>query len=219
MTENAENSTPTWWRPAVLYQIYPRSFADSNGDGIGDLQGVIDHLDHLAWLGIDGIWLSPITVSPNADFGYDVADYCDVSPEYGTLEQFDRLVAEAGSHNIKILLDLVPNHTSDQHPWFVDSRSSSDAAHRDWYVWRDPKPDGSLPNNWVSTFGGPAWELDQASGQYYLHNFLPEQPDLNWWNEDVRNAFDDILRFWWDRGRGRLPDRRVQHGGEGRRAA
>jgi alpha-glucosidase len=200
MSGSPEGGAAAWWRPAVLYQIYPRSFADSDGDGIGDLQGVIDHLDHLAWLGIDGIWLSPITVSPNADFGYDVADFCDISPEYGTLEVFGRLVAEAGRRNIKILLDLVPNHTSDRHPWFIDARSSPDAAHRDWYVWRDPKPDGSLPNNWASTFGGPAWELDEASGQYYLHNFLPEQPDLNWWNEDVRNAFDDILRFWWDRG-------------------
>jgi alpha-glucosidase len=200
MSPSPEGSAVAWWRPAVLYQIYPRSFADSNGDGIGDLQGVIDHLDHLAWLGVDAIWLSPITVSPNADFGYDVADYCDVSPEYGTLEVFDRLVAEAGRRNMKVLLDLVPNHTSDRHPWFIDSRSSPDSAHRDWYVWRDPKPDGSYPNNWVSTFGGPAWSLDEVSGQYYLHNFLPEQADLNWWNDDVRNAFDDILRFWWDRG-------------------
>jgi alpha-glucosidase len=189
-----------WWRSGVLYQIYPRSFADADGDGVGDLQGVIDHLDHLAWLGIDGIWLSPVTVSPDADWGYDVADYCDIDPDYGSLDTLDRLVAEAGRHGIRILLDLVPNHTSDQHPWFQDARSSTAAAHRDFYVWRDPRPDGSLPNNWLSTFGGPAWTLDEATGQYYLHNFLPEQPDLNWWNEEVRVAFDHILGFWWARG-------------------
>ncbi len=175
-------------------------FADSDGDGIGDLGGIIGHLDHLAWLGVDGIWLSPITVSPNADWGYDVADYCDVSPEYGTLADLDTLVAECGACGIRVLLDLVPNHTSDRNAWFVDARSSATSAHRDWYVWADPKADGSAPNNWVSSFGGPAWTLDPASGQYYLHNFVPEQPDLNWWNDGVRNAFDDILRFWFDRG-------------------
>jgi alpha-glucosidase len=192
--------TSSWWQRGVLYQIYPRSFADSNGDGIGDLQGVIDHLDHLSWLGIDGIWLSPITVSPNADWGYDVADYCDIDPAYGTLESLDRLVAECRARGIHVLLDLVPNHTSDQHPWFLDARSGRDARYRDFYVWRDPRPDGSLPNNWVSTFGGPAWTLDEVSGQYYLHNFLPAQPDLNWWNPDVVRAFDSILAFWWERG-------------------
>ena len=184
----------------MLYQIYPRSFADSNHDGIGDLRGVIDHLEYLAWLGVDGIWLSPITVSPNADWGYDVADYCAVQPEYGTLSDLDALVAEAHQHGIRVLLDLVPNHTSDRHPWFVDARRSRKASHRDWYVWADPKPDGSEPNNWVSSFGGPAWTLDDATGQYYLHHFLAEQPDLNWWNDDVRDAFDDILAFWFDRG-------------------
>ncbi|HSS10171.1 MAG TPA: alpha-amylase family glycosyl hydrolase [Acidimicrobiales bacterium] len=190
----------SWWKTGVLYQIYPRSFADSNGDGVGDLPGVINHLDHLEWLGVDGIWLSPITVSPNADWGYDVADYCGVQPEYGTLEDLDRLVDEAGRRHIRVLLDLVPNHTSDRHPWFLDGRSSPAAAHRDWYVWADPKGDGSPPNNWVSAFGGPAWTFDEPSGQYYLHNFLPEQPDLNWWNEEVREVFDRILRFWFDRG-------------------
>jgi alpha-glucosidase len=184
----------------VLYQIYPRSFADSDGDGVGDLRGVIDHLDHLAWLGVDGIWLSPITVSPNADWGYDVADYCDVQPEYGTLADVDELIAAAGAVGIRILLDLVPNHTSDRHRWFQHSRRSAGDPHRAWYVWADPGPDGGPPNNWVSTFGGPAWTFDEGSGQWYLHNFLPEQPDLNWWHPPVADAFDAILRFWWDRG-------------------
>jgi alpha-glucosidase len=189
-----------WWRDGVLYQIYVRSFADSNGDGIGDLRGVIDHLDHLEWLGVDGVWLSPITPSPNLDWGYDVSDYRDVDPDLGDLGTLDRLVSEAGSRGIRVLLDLVPNHTSDRHPWFVQARSSREAPHRDRYVWADPRPDGSPPNNWVSVFGGPAWELEQRTGQYYLHNFLAEQPDLDWWNEDVRREFEDILRFWLDRG-------------------
>jgi alpha-glucosidase len=196
----ARGSGPDWWREGVLYQIYVRSFADSNGDGIGDLQGVIDRLDHLEWLGVDGVWLSPTTPSPNLDWGYDVSDYRDVDPDLGDLETLDRLVAEAGTRGMGILLDLVPNHTSDRHPWFVDARSSREAEHRDWYVWADPRPDGSPPNNWVSIFGGPAWELDPPTGQYYLHNFLVEQPDLNWWNEHVRREFDDIVRFWLDRG-------------------
>ena len=194
MTERA------WWHDGVVYQIYVRSFADTDGDGIGDLRGVIDRLDHLRWLGVDGIWLSPIHPSPNRDWGYDVADYLDVHPELGDLATMDRLVAEAGARDIRILLDLVPNHTSDRHAWFADSRSSRQAAHRDWYVWADPGPDGSAPNNWLSVFGGPAWELDPATGQCYLHNFLPGQPDLNWWNREVRDAFDDIMRFWFDRG-------------------
>jgi alpha-glucosidase len=189
-----------WWRAGVLYQIYPRSFADSDGDGVGDLPGVMAHLDHLEWLGVDGIWLSPVTVSPNADWGYDVADFCAVAPEFGTLDDLDRLVAEAGRRGIRVLLDLVPNHTSDQHPWFVDSRSSRAAARRDWYVWADPKPDGSPPNNWVSSFGGPAWTLDEVTGQYFLHNHLDEQPDLNWWSEEVRDTFDGIISFWADHG-------------------
>ncbi len=189
-----------WWREGVIYQVYPRSFRDSDGDGNGDLSGVIDRLDYLQWLGVDAIWLNPITVSPNADMGYDVADYCGVQPTFGDLDTVDDLIAEAGKRDIKIVLDIVPNHSSDRHPWFIDSRSSRSSRHRDWYVWADPKTDGSPPNNWLSVFGGPAWTLDQASGQYYLHNFLPEQPDLNWWNPAVRDAFDEIYRFWFDRG-------------------
>jgi alpha-glucosidase len=189
-----------WWRTAVLYQIYPRSFADSNADGVGDLPGITAHLDHLEWLGVDGIWLSPVTPSPNADWGYDVSDYCAVDPDFGTLADVEHLIAEAGRRGIRVLMDLVPNHTSEQHPWFLDSRSSRTAARRDWYVWADPKPGGAPPNNWVSSFGGPAWTFDPATSQSYLHNHLSEQPDLNWWNEDVRAAFDDIFRFWCDRG-------------------
>ena len=189
-----------WWRAGVLYQIYPRSFADSTGNGHGDLRGVIEHLDHLSWLGVDGIWLSPINPSPDADWGYDVSDYRSVDPDFGDLDDLDRLVKEADARGIRVILDLVPNHTSDRHPWFVDARSGRSAAHRDWYVWADAKPDGSPPNNWRSSFGGPAWTFDEGTGQFYLHNFLPEQPDLNWWNEEVVQAFDDVLRFWFDRG-------------------
>ena len=189
-----------WWRSAVLYQVYVRSFADSDDDGVGDLKGLLGRLEHLQWLGVDAVWLSPVMPSPNADWGYDVADYCAVLPEYGSMDDLDELIAAAGRAGIRIVLDLVPNHTSDQHAWFVESQSSVDSERRDWYVWADPKPDGSAPNNWVGSFGGPAWSLDPASGQYYLHNFLPEQPDLNWWCDGVRNAFDEILRFWWDRG-------------------
>jgi alpha-glucosidase len=184
----------------VLYQIYVRSFADSNGDGIGDLPGILSHLDHLVSLGVDGVWLSPVTVSPNADWGYDVADYLDVSPELGTLADLDALIGACSERDIRVLLDLVPNHTSDRHPWFLDARRSRDAEHRDYYVWADPGADGGPPNNWVSAFGGPAWSFEERSGQYYLHNFLPEQPDLNWWNPKVRDAFEGILAFWFDRG-------------------
>jgi alpha-glucosidase len=194
------SSLMVWWQDGVLYQVYPRSFADSDGDGVGDLRGITQRLDHLAWLGVAGLWLSPITVSPDDDFGYDVSNYCDVQPQFGTLADADALIAAAHERGIRVLLDLVPNHTSDRHPWFVDARSGKDAPHRDWYVWADPKPDGSPPNNWVSSFGGPAWTFDDASGQYYLHNFLPSQPDLNWWNDEVRDEFDRILRFWFDRG-------------------
>ena len=190
----------TWWRDGVLYQIYPRSFQDSNGDGHGDLNGIRARLDHLEWLGIDGIWLNPTMPSPNRDWGYDVADYTGVHPDYGTLADLDALIAEAGARGIRVLLDLVPNHTSDQHPWFVDALTGRDAEHRDYYVWADPAQDGGPPSNWRSMFSGSAWTLDEASGQYYLHNFLPSQPDLNWWNEEVRAAFDDVLRFWFDRG-------------------
>ena len=189
-----------WWRDAVIYEIYPRSYADTNGDGVGDLPGITEHLDHLEWLGIDAIWLNPVTPSPNTDWGYDVSDYCDIHPELGTLDDFDQLVREADRRGIRVLNDLVPNHTSDQHRWFAQARMSKDDLRRDWYVWADPKPDGSPPNNWISSFGGDAWTLDETTGQYYLHLFLPTQPDLNWWNEDVAKAFDDILRFWFDRG-------------------
>lgn len=189
-----------WWEAGLLYQAYPRSFADSDGDGVGDLRGIVERLDHLAWLGVEGLWLNPIMPSPDEDWGYDIAGYRDVHPELGTLADFDLLVDEAGKCGIRILLDLVPNHTSDRHPWFLDARSSRRGRHRDWYVWADPRPDGSSPNNWVSMFGGPAWTLDERTGQYYLHNFLPSQPDLNWWNEEVREVFDDVLKFWFERG-------------------
>ncbi|HVD71541.1 MAG TPA: alpha-amylase family glycosyl hydrolase [Actinomycetota bacterium] len=189
-----------WWKHGVLYQVYPRSFQDSDGDGVGDLRGIIQRLDHLAWLGIDGVWLNPVSPSPNRDWGYDVSDYLDVSTEYGGLDALKELIEAASDRGIRVVLDLVPNHTSDQHPWFLDARSGGDAQHRDWYVWADPANDGGPPNNWRSSFGGPAWTLDESSGQYYLHNFLPHQPDLNWWNEDVRAAFDGILRGWFDRG-------------------
>jgi alpha-glucosidase len=189
-----------WWKSAVLYQIYPRSFADSNADGVGDLPGITSRLGHLEWLGIDALWLSPVTVSPNADWGYDVADFCGIQPEFGTMEDLDDLIVSAGRRGIRVLMDLVPNHTSDQHRWFVDSRRARDAPHREWYVWADPGPDGAPPNNWVSSFGGPAWTFDAGTGQSYLHNHLAEQPDLNWWNEEVRAAFDDIMRFWYERG-------------------
>ena len=198
--ESPVSDPDRWWHGGVFYQIYPRSYADSNGDGVGDLPGIISKLDHLARLGISGVWLSPVTSSPNRDWGYDVSDYRAIDPDFGTLDDLDTLVREAGRRGIRILLDLVPNHTSDQHPWFVDALSGRDSGHRDYYVWADPKPDGSPPNNWISIFGGTAWQLDEASGQYFLHNFEVAQPDLNWWNEDVRQEFDDIVRFWWDRG-------------------
>lgn len=189
-----------WWQRGVFYQIYPRSFSDSNGDGVGDIRGVIQRLDYLAWLGIDGIWLNPIMESPNDDWGYDVSDYTTVHPELGSLDDVDELIARAAERGIKVLLDFVPNHTSSRHPWFEEARSTHNSAKRDWYVWADPKPDGSPPNNWLSVFGGSAWEYDEVSGQYYLHNFLDSQADLNWWNDDVKDAMDDVLRFWYERG-------------------
>ena len=209
----------TWWRDGVLYQIYPRSFADSNGDGVGDLRGILARMDYLEWLGVDGIWLNPTMPSPNEDWGYDVADYCGVHPELGTLEDLDALVAGAAERGIRVLLDLVPNHTSDRHEWFVDALSGRDARHRDFYVWADPGPDGGPPNNWLSNFGGSAWQLHEPTGQYYLRNFLPSQPDLNWWNDDVREAFDDVLRFWFARGVAGLPDRRLPRDRQRPRAA
>ncbi|MCU1353720.1 MAG: putative glycosyl hydrolase, family 13 [Acidimicrobiales bacterium] len=190
-----------WWQSSVVYQIYPRSFADADGNGIGDLEGIRSRLDHLSWLGVDAIWLSPFYRSPMADFGYDVSDYCDVDPLFGTLDDFDRLVAEAHERGIKVIVDWVPNHTSDQHPWFVEARTARDSPKRDWYVWRDPKPDGTPPNNWIRAWGGkPAWTFDEATGQWYLHLFLPEQPDLNWRTPAVVDAMHDVLRFWLDRG-------------------
>ena len=189
-----------WWQRGVIYEIYPRSFADADGDGEGDLAGIRSRLDYLTWLGIDAIWITPFYPSPMVDGGYDVADYCNVDPRFGTLADFDALVADVHARGLKILCDFVPNHTSDQHPWFVESRSSRDNPKRDWYIWRDPAPDGGPPNNWRSEFGGSAWQYDEATGQYYHHAFAAAQPDLNWRNPEVRRAMHDVLRFWLDRG-------------------
>jgi alpha-glucosidase len=189
-----------WWQRGIIYQVYPRSFQDSDGDGIGDLRGIARRLDHLVRLGVDAVWLSPIQPSPMADFGYDVSDYCAAAPMFGTLGDFDRLVAEAHARGLKLILDFVPNHSSDRHPWFLESRSSRASPKRDWYLWRDPAPGGGPPNNWLSHFGGGAWTWDEATGQYYLHSFLKEQPDLNWRNPDVQQAMHGVLRFWLDRG-------------------
>jgi alpha-glucosidase len=187
---------PPWWKTAVIYQIYPWSFQDSNGDGIGDLPGITERLDYLVQLGIDAIWISPIFVSPMADFGYDIADYTCIDPLFGTLSDFDALIEAAHTRDLKVILDLVPNHTSDQHPWFQESRLCRTTSKRDWYIWRDPGPDGAAPNNWLSEFGGAAWELDQRTGQYYHHAFLASQPDLNWRNKEVRAAIYEVIRFW-----------------------
>jgi alpha-glucosidase len=189
-----------WWRGAVIYQIYPRSFADGNGDGVGDLPGITARLDYVTGLGADAIWLSPIFPSPMADFGYDVADYLDVDPLFGTIEDLDLLVAQAHARGLRVILDLVPNHTSDEHPWFVDARSSRESRYRDWYIWRDGRADGSPPNNWQSYFGGSAWEWDERTAQFYLHLFDRKQPDLNWRNPRVREAIYEVIRFWFDRG-------------------
>ena len=189
-----------WWQTGVVYQIYPRSFKDGNGDGIGDLLGIIEKLDHLVALGVDAIWISPIYPSPMADFGYDVANYTDIHPMFGDLATFDRLLEAAHSRGLRVILDWVPNHTSDQHPWFLESQSSRDNARADWYIWRDPAPDGGPPNNWGSIFGGPSWTWNETRQQYYLHLFLRQQPDLNWRNPDVRAAMHNVLRFWLDRG-------------------
>ncbi len=189
-----------WWRGAVLYQIYPRSFADSNDDGVGDLKGITQHLDHVASLGVDGIWLSPFFTSPMKDFGYDVSDYCDVDPIFGTLADFDALIARAHALGLKVVIDQVFSHTSDEHPWFTDSRASRNGDHADWYVWADAKPDGSPPSNWQSVFGGPAWTWDARRGQYYMHNFLASQPQLNVRNPAVQDALIAAARFWLDRG-------------------
>jgi alpha-glucosidase len=189
-----------WWKRGIVYQVYPRSFQDSNGDGIGDLKGICRRLDYLTWLGIDAVWISPIYPSPMADFGYDIADYCGIDQRFGTLEDFDQLVMQAHGRGLKLILDYVPNHTSEEHAWFIDSRAARDSEKRDWYIWRDPAPDGGPPNNWISNFGGSAWEFDEHTGQYYYHAFLKEQPDLNWRNRAVREAMHEVLRFWMRRG-------------------
>lgn len=189
-----------WWEAGIIYQIYPRSFQDSDGDGVGDLAGIERRLDYVAALGVDAVWLSPVFPSPMADFGYDVSDYCEIEPMFGDLAAFDRLLAAVHGRGLKLILDFVPNHSSDQHPWFIESRSSRENPRRDWYIWRDAASGGGPPNNWISDFGGSAWEWDETTGQYYLHAFLKEQPDLNWRNPEVRAAMTDVLRFWLDRG-------------------
>lgn len=189
-----------WWKHAVFYEVYPRSFADSNGDGIGDLNGITSKLDYLQELGVDAIWITPCFPSPQVDFGYDISDYENIDPMYGTLADFDRLVSEAKKRNIRVILDYVINHTSDQHPWFIDSRSSRASAYRDWYIWRDGQGPGVPPNNWLSTFGLPAWKFDPKTNQYYYHYFYPQQPDLNWRNPAVEKAMFDVTRFWYKRG-------------------
>ncbi len=203
---NDQASTPKWWQSAVVYQIYPRSFADGDGDGIGDLAGIVSHLDYLARLGVDVIWLSPVYRSPQDDAGYDISDYQDIDPLFGTLAEFDQLLDAVHERGMKLVMDLVVNHTSDEHPWFVESRSERDNPKRDWYWWRPPRPGhqagdpGAEPTNWEAAFSGPAWELDQASGEYYLHLFSRKQPDLNWENPQVRHAIYTMMRWWLDRG-------------------
>jgi alpha-glucosidase len=191
-----------WWQQAVFYQIYPRSFADTDGDGVGDLAGIRSRLADLAWLGVDALWLSPFYPSPMVDFGYDVSDYCEVDPLFGTLDDFDRLIADAHAVGLKVIVDWVPNHTSDRHPWFVDAASGLDSPRRSWYVWRDADPTGAPPNNWVASFdlSSPAWTLDERSGQWYLHLFDAAQPDLDWDQDQVVTAMHQVLRFWLDRG-------------------
>src|SRR6266542_692302 len=189
----------TWWKESVVYQIYPRSFYDSNGDGIGDLRGIIHKLDYLKELGVGVVWLSPVYKSPNDDNGYDISDYQDIMAEFGTLADWEQLLGELHRRGIKLLMDLVVNHTSDEHPWFVEARKSRDNPYRDYYIWR-PGKDGREPNNWAASFGGSAWEYDEATGEYYLHLFSRKQPDLNWENPEVREAVYEMLRWWLDRG-------------------
>ncbi|MGO4170413.1 alpha-amylase family glycosyl hydrolase [Novosphingobium sp. YAF33] len=195
-----ETRRQPWWESGVIYQVYPRSYQDTNGDGVGDLAGIEARLGHIVSLGVDAIWLSPVYPSPMADFGYDVADYCNIDPIFGDMAAFDSLISAVHAMGLKLLLDFVPNHTSDQHLWFQESRSSRGNPKRDWYIWRDPAPEGGVPNNWISDFGGSSWEWDEGTGQYYLHAFLKEQPDLNWRNPDVQRAMMDVMRFWLDRG-------------------
>ncbi len=199
---NTETLPYRWWHNAVVYQIYPRSFNDSNGDGIGDIPGIIEKLDHIKQLGANVIWLSPVYKSPMDDNGYDISDYYAIAPEFGTMQDMEQLIAEAAKRNIKIMMDLVVNHTSDEHPWFIESKSSRDNPKRDWYIWKDPKEDGSEPNNWESFFTPKAWELDEHTGQYYLHLFSNKQPDLNWANPEVREAVYDMMHFWLKKGLG-----------------
>jgi alpha-glucosidase len=193
-------SDEIWWRDGIFYQVYPRSFQDSDGDGVGDIAGIIRRLPYLTALGVDAVWLSPVFPSPMADFGYDISDYTGVDPLFGTMDDFDRLVGVAHAVGLKVILDLVPNHTSDQHPWFIESRSSRDNPKRDWYLWHEPGGDGGPPNNWLSEFGGSAWQYDADTGQYYYHAFLSQQPDLNWRNPQVRAAMYDVMRFWLRKG-------------------
>jgi alpha-glucosidase len=195
-----QDKNDMWWKHAVIYEIYPRSFQDSNGDGVGDLNGITSRLDYLKDLGVDAIWITPMYPSPQVDFGYDIADYTAIDPQYGTMADFDRLVKEAKAREIRVIMDFVPNHTSDLHPWFIESRSSRTNPKRDWYVWRNGKAPGQPPNNWLSWFGHSAWKFDARTGQYYYHHFYPEQPDLNWRNPEVRKAMYGVLRFWLDRG-------------------
>ena len=198
MTDSARDGE--WWQHEAIYEVYPRSFLDTDGDGVGDLTGIRRKLDYLQWLGVGAIWLTPVFRSPMRDFGYDIADYREVDPAFGSLDDLDRLLAEAHARDIKVILDFVPNHTSDQHPWFQESRSSRKNAKRDWYIWRQPRSDGGPPSNWLSILGTSAWQLDPATGEYYYHAFLREQPDLNWRNSEVRAAMLDVMRFWLERG-------------------
>jgi len=195
-----DTSKHLWWQNGVIYQIYPRSYQDSNNDGIGDLPGIINRLDYLKWLGINAVWLSPIYPSPMADFGYDISDYVGIHPVFGSTADFDHLLAEVHNRGMKLILDLVPNHTSDQHPWFLESKSSKDNPKRNWYIWHDAAPGGGPPNNWLSVFGGSGWEWDEKTQQYYYHAFLKEQPDLNWRNPEVQEAMFNTMRFWLDKG-------------------
>jgi alpha-glucosidase len=189
-----------WWQSGVIYQVYPRSFRDDSGDGIGDLRGIVRQLDYFTWLGVDAIWLSPIFRSPMVDHGYDISDYTDIDPVFGSLDDLHRLLAAAHARRLRVILDFVPNHTSDRHPWFIESRSSRQSPRRDWYLWRDPAPGGGVPNNWISNFGGTTWEWDERTRQYYYHAFHKAQPDLNWRNPEVQAAMFDVLRFWFNRG-------------------
>src|SRR6202789_480267 len=196
----ANTEAAPWWKHAVFYEIYPRSFADSNGDGIGDLPGITSKLDYLKRLGVDAIWITPCFPSPQVDFGYDVSDYEDIDPMYGNLSDFDQMQSDAQGKGIRIILDFVMNHTSDQNKWFIDSRSSRTSKRRNWYIWRDGKGPNQPPNNWVALFGGSAWQFDGKTKQYYYHYFYPQQPDLNWRNPAVKSAMFDVTKFWYSRG-------------------